>query len=170
MDREILEKINAIIKNDRPVKDYETGRGYENSKIYFYSKVVKEELATYNIIPNKTYDPEYRFPDKLKEEFYPDYIRGLFDGDGSIKARKERNYPTWQIDSSSKQIVEKIQTYLNKFNIKTSIYEMPKVNINIYRITCSNISGCKKIFDIMYYPEVNLYMKRKYNKYISLLS
>lgn len=169
-DREILEKINTVIKNDRPVKDYETGRGYENSKIYFYSKMVKDELATYNIIPNKTYESSYKFPDKLKKEFYPDYIRGLFDGDGSIKARTGYNVPIWQIDSSSKEIVKKIQEYLNEFNIKTTIHEIPKVNISIYRILCSNITGCKHIFNIMYYPNVNLYMKRKYDKYVSLLS
>lgn len=169
-DREILEKINAVIKNDRPVKDYETGRGYENSKIYFYSRIIKDELAKYNIIPNKTYDSRYQFPDKLNEEFYPDYIRGLFDGDGSVKARTGYNVPVWQIDGSSKQIMEKIQEYLNKFGIKTTIQEQMKVNISIYRILCSNISGCRKIFELMYYPGVSLYMKRKYDKYVALLS
>lgn len=169
-DKEILERINLTIKNDRPVKDYETGSGYENSKIYFYSRAIKEELATYNIVPNKTYDPNYKFPDKLNEEFYPDYIRGLFDGDGSIKARTGCKVPVWQIDSSSKQIVEKIQEYLSKFGIKTVISAQQKVNIILYRISCHNISGCKKLFDLMYYPGVNLYMKRKFDRFTSLLS
>ena len=31
-DRELLEKLNSAIENQRPVRDYETARGYENSK------------------------------------------------------------------------------------------------------------------------------------------
>ena len=34
-DRELLEKINKILENEREVKDYTPSSGYENSKIYF---------------------------------------------------------------------------------------------------------------------------------------
>ena len=39
-DRELLEKLNITIENQRPIKDYETARGYENSKLYFYSSEI----------------------------------------------------------------------------------------------------------------------------------
>ena len=166
-DKEILEKINAILENQRPVADYVTGRGYENSKMYFYSQEIKKDLATYHIIPNKTYEAEYRFPEKLKEEFYFDYIRGLFDGDGCIKTTNPTI--TWQIDTSSKDIAENIQKYLIKYDIEAKIQVLPKTNINIYRVYCYNKNNCSKLFNLLY-NDTDLYLKRKYNKFVELLN
>lgn len=166
-DRDILEKINTIIGNERPVQDYTTGRGYENSKMYFYSKEIKQDLAEYHIIPNKTYETEYRFPEKLKKEFYFDYIRGLFDGDGCIKTTNPTI--TWQIDTSSKDIAEQICLYLQSFDIEAKISILPKTNISIYRIYCYNKKNCKKLFNLLYH-DTNLFLKRKNDKFIELLN
>jgi len=167
-DKEILERINTAIGNTREVKDYETGRGYANSKLYFYSQVVKEELATYNIIPNKTYDSNYDFPYKLNAEFIPDYIRGLFDGDGSIKSTNPTI--TWQIDTSCYNIAQEICQYLRNKDINAQIQTLPKVNIDIYRVYAYNKENCQKIYNLLYYPNVNLYMIRKYSKFNKLLA
>lgn len=165
-DKDILEKINNIIENERPVQDYTTGRGYENSKMYFYSKEIKKDLANYHIIPNKTYDKEYRFPESLSEEFYSDYIRGLFDGDGCIKSAN----PTivWQIDTSSKDIAEKIQKYFQNKDIITKISVLPKKNLNIYRVYSYNKTNCYKIFSLLY-NQTELCLERKKQKFITLL-
>lgn len=165
-DKEILNKVNCILGNERPVADYVTGRGYENSKLYFYSKEIKSDLAKYHIIPNKTYEAEYRFPELLKEEFYFDYIRGLFDGDGCIKSTNPTI--TWQIDTSSKDIAEKICAHLQKYNVEAKISVLPKVNINVYRVYCYNKNNCGKLFSLMY-NNTNLYLERKYNKFVELL-
>lgn len=45
-DKEILEKINFILENERPVKDYETASGYLNSKLYFFFKENKRRFKT----------------------------------------------------------------------------------------------------------------------------
>lgn len=166
-DKELLEKVNEIIGNTRPVKDYETGRGYENSKLYFYSQPIKKELSTYNIIPNKTYDENYKFPSKLKKEFYADYIRGLFDGDGCIK--DTNGAITWQIDTSSLDIATKTQKILQDIGIEAKISILHKVNIDIYRVYTYNQKNAHKIFNFLYYPNVEIYMNRKYLKFKSLL-
>ena len=112
---------NKSINNEREVKDYIASSGYENSKIYFYSEEIKKDLASYHLIPNKTYSPDFIFPDLLKEEFYPDYIRGLFDGDGSIK--ESNGTPCWQIDSYSKDIINHLYDYFIDKGIKLNIIE-----------------------------------------------
>lgn len=165
-DKPILEKINKILENERPIQDYTTGRGYENSKLYFYSKEIKKDLAMYHIIPNKTYDSNYAFPELLKEEFYMDYIRGLFDGDGCIKS--SNHCVTWQIDTGCKDIAYKIQKYLASLGIEAKIAILPKVHINLYRVYCYNQQNCKKIFSLLY-KDTDLYLQRKYNKFIELL-
>lgn len=98
-DKEILEKINAELKNSRPVKDYlNNSKNFLNSKLYFFSKQIKQDLSQYNIIPNKT-KFNNDFMENIQPEFYLDYIRGHFDGDGCIKWTN--GSITWQIDSTS---------------------------------------------------------------------
>ena len=166
-DRELLEKLNISIENERPVKDYVTGRGYENSKLYFYSKQIKADLALYNIIPNKTYSSNFIYPDKLKPDFVPDYIRGLFDGDGCIKLTS--NTLTWQIDCSSKDILLHLQDFLNQREIQTKIISMPKTNISIYRLYCYGVEKCYKIYNLLYSTQSNLFLLRKKEKFKQLL-
>ena len=166
-DKPLLEQVNIILQNERPIADYTTGRGYENSKLYFYSAEVKKDLKKYHIIPNKTYDSDYIFPELLEEQYYCDYIRGLFDGDGCIKSTNPTI--TWQIDTSSKDIADKVCAYLNQKNINAKIGILPKTNINIYRIYCYNKQNCHKIFDLLY-NNTNLYLKRKYLHFLELLN
>ena len=167
-DRELLEKLNLDINNEREVKDYETCKGYANSKLYFYSKTIKEDLKSYHIIPNKTYDSEYTFPEKLRKEYIFDYIRGLFDGDGCIKLTNTTI--TWQIDVGRKEIAEKIVDLFKEKNIILSIAELPKKNVTIYRVYGYTKEKCEKIYNLLYNTSSNLYMNRKKDKFRKLLN
>jgi len=166
-DKELLEKLNSTIENQRPVKDYETAKGYENSKLYFYSAEIKKDLAKYKIIPNKTYDSNYGFPRLLKKEYYKDYIRGLFDGDGSIKKGSSL---TWQIDSGSFEIILEIQKFLKEQGIETQYTVLQKKNVDIYRIYCYGEEKIKKIYNLIYNTESSLFMKRKKDKFENYLN
>lgn len=168
-DREILEKINEAIGNERPVQDYETARGYLNSKLYFHSKEIKQILAEYHIIPNKTYNENHLFPEKLDKKYWIDYIRGYFDGDGSIK-QHDKHGITWQIDTN-KNIAASIQKVLSEeYGIQSYIYELPKVNVTLYRIQVQKKEDVEKLFSLMYYDGVELFMQRKVDRFIDLLS
>lgn len=166
-DRELLEKVNKILENTRPVKDYETSRGYENSKIYFYSQEAKEQLKEYHIIPNKTNSTEFTFPETLRKEFWNDYIRGLFDGGGCIK--DTNGTPTWEINSVSKNLIDVIQQYFLDLGIEMKIQTFSKNrNMPVYRLYCYSQEKCHKIFNILY-NNTELYLNRKKQKFINLL-
>lgn len=166
-DKELLEKINKEISNDRAVQDYTTSRGYENSKLYFYSKEIKDDLKKYKIIPNKTYSKEFGFPELLKEEYYIDYIRGLFDGDGCIK--DSNHTPTWEINSCNEEIINKIQVYFQKIGINMKSYTFSKdKNIPMYRIYVYGKANCEKIYNLLY-RDSDLFLERKKSKFLNLL-
>lgn len=166
-DKEILERINLAIGNSRPVKDYISQRGYKNSKIYFYNKEVKDILKEYRIVPNKTYDSFFGFPEKLEEQYLPDYLRGFTDGDGSFK--KTGNSPTWQIDSASKNFIEDWKKYLDSKGIYCSISINQKTNVKLYRLYCYGYEKVKRIYELLYSHEPNLFLKRKKEKIENLL-
>ena len=170
-DSEILEKINKVLENEREVKHYVTKRDYKNCKIYFFSAYMKNRLKEYKIIPNKTYDPDYGFPSKLERKFYKDYIRGLFDGDGSIKITEHSL--TFQIDSSCYDIVFNIRKFfLEDYNIDLGITIQNPTSTNnrtipLYRIYAYG-EEAKKVMNILYDSPSNLFLKRKKEKYLSL--
>lgn len=109
--------------------------------------------------------------DILPEKFWKDYIRGYFDGDGSVKYSKTL---TFQIDSTNHSNLLEMQKYLeNKLNISLYIAireagsgaEGHKHKIPLYRLYGYG-TNAKKIFEFLYSENPELYLKRKYDKYI----
>ncbi len=166
-DKELLEKMNKVIENQRPVADYVTGRGYENSKLYFYSKEIKKDLASFGIVPNKTYSEDYVFPYKLQKKYYADYIRGLFDGDGSVKLTN--NTPTFQIDIGRMEIAKNIIDFFKEQEISLEMSFLPKKNVTLYRVYGYTKKKLLKIYNLLYSTESELYLKRKKDKFEELI-
>lgn len=166
-DREILEKIRKEIELERPVKIYECANGYQKNKLFFHSAKIKKDLMEYGLVPNKTYSKDYHFPYKLERQYIIDYIRGLFDGDGSVKMTGSSI--TFQIDSSNKEIVEQIQSFLlEEYDIHTRITEQKKKNIKLYRVYCFGAQA-KAVYNILYTPN-SLFLERKHKKWQELLN
>ncbi len=168
-DKELLVKLNTSINNEREVKDYfNNSKQTENSKLYFYSYDIKQQLKIYNIIPNKTYDSNYDFPTKLKSDYYIDYIRGLFDGDGAVY--KNGSSMRFQIDSSCKNIILKLQQIFLLYDIELNWCVEPRQNINICRLYCYGNDKIQKIYNLLYSTPSNLFLKRKKDKFEELLN
>lgn len=66
------------------------GKYYPTSRISVCSSTMINHLAKYGIVQNKGFN--LVFPNFLKEELLRHYLRGYFDGDGSISTNgKNRN-------------------------------------------------------------------------------
>lgn len=171
-DRELLEKINNEIQNERPVKDYfNQSKNYFNSKLYFFSKQIKEDLSKYNIIPNKTKYTTLSFIKNIKDEYKIDYIRGHFDGDGNIKWSKGI---CWQIDSTSLETLLDIQKVLKNYGIETRVVEKKDksvVNLKVYRIYFYGKKEALKLYKLFYNKPSTaiLRMQRKQQHFAELL-
>lgn len=113
-DRLHLEKLLRFSKDEHPtVKDGEgqlidknTGKTY--SFIYSYIdinsvKIVKDLNDNFNITPAKSFTIQP--PDKIPEEMIKHYIRGYFDGDGTLYWNKIKKVSELRIDSASESLV-----------------------------------------------------------------
>lgn len=148
----------------RPIKTYETQDGYKNSTWEFTSKKVKRILSEYNIVPNKTFS--FTFPSKIEKEFYRDFIRGYFDGDGSVSTAG-KSAIRWQLCSATKDVLQKTIDYFAEFGIpKPEIYTTHKRN-TLYYIQYSSVPT-RKIYDILYYDNC-VCLPRKRDKYLSII-
>lgn len=170
VDKEILEKIREELNSGRPLREYEDNKGYSKIELDFTSPIIKEKLKEYGIVPQKT--SLLKPPYKLDEKYMPDYIRGYFDGDGSVsKTGYHNNGLEFRIVSASKEILIFFEDFFyKKYNqSKSHIYPRKKEEnkIQLYDLRYSTLFS-KELYNILYTPN-SLYLKRKKEKYKQLL-
>jgi hypothetical protein len=162
-DREILNKFKTSIQSNNPIWLYKSA--YCN--ITLYSKHLCGTLASYGLGQAKTYT--LTIP-KLNNELMRHFIRGYFDGDGcfSVIPRKDRRTESkiyqFNITGMSGPLLI-IQKHLVD-NIGIKLLPL-KTRVSTIAVTLhyNGRSVCKRILDYLY-KDSNLYLERKYNKYI----
>lgn len=163
-DSEILYKIKDELSYKGEVKHYQDSKGYENATLTFTSKEIKEDLAKYNIVPSKTFT--FSFPKNLKKEYWKDFIRGYFDGDGSISSAGKSAIRA-QICSAQKETLETIVNYLEECGIQKPSIQIAQRVKPLYYFQYSS-TRTRQFFSVIYYENC-LCLKRKYNKFIELI-
>lgn len=168
-DREILDKISLVTKNTRPIDEYirkETNHKIATFRVW--SKEWKNDLTHYGIIPQKTFtlqppvflDPKYRI----------DYIRGYFDGDGSIYALK--NKALFEIVGASKAEINWIQDeLLNHYHVVLNkpLHETLPTGTIMYKIKSTNKEELMKLYHL-FYDNKSLFLSHKKEKFKLLLN
>lgn len=110
-----------------------------------------------------------QFP-KLPINILPAFIRGYFDGDGSIVLNhtKYNTYGQVTFTSGSTDFLVGLQDVLiREFNIKSQVYNdgHPETHSKVLKIT--KRSEIDKFFWIVY-ADANIYLERKYQKFEEL--
>lgn len=166
VDRKFLELIKEELGAESNIFDYETSNGYMVSELGFTSQKIKQKLTEYNIIPGKT--ETFTFPTNLSKKYWIDFIRGYFDGDGSVGTAGPSAI-RWQICSHRPQVLETIVEFLfEEYGVpKVSIQKNKHGNSFLYTIQYSN-NSTRKIFQILYTPN-SLYLPRKFEKFKSIV-
>ena len=164
VDKSFIELIAKELETNYPISTYTSKKGYTSCKIAIRSSEIFNDLKNYNIIPRKTY--HFQFPkETLPKEYWLDFIRGYFDGDGTV-CTAGRGAIRWSLCSYSKNFLEEIVNILFDFGIpKVNIYL--KKDTNTYYIQYST-NSTKKLYTLLY-TENCLCLPRKLIKYQSLL-
>lgn len=163
IDIDFLRKIKSEL-GGREVKTYQNQDGFSFCTWSCASRQIREDLEKYNIFPNKTFS--FTFPENLPKIFWKDFIRGYFDGDGSIY--EDANGLRFSIGSAKQNILEKINEYFfEACNItKQNIYKNKKQNIEY--VLRYRTKDAIKIFNHLYYENC-FCLPRKFNKYKTLI-
>lgn len=166
-DKEILEKIKKELSFEGNIKDYEDSKGYFNSTLAFTSKEIKNDLEKYGIVPNKTFI--FKFPQNLNKEYWIDFIRGYFDGDGCISSAGP-NAIRAQVCSVTKNVLEVMTNFLEKEYLIPKPHIQEKQTIGEKKIYYFQYSTCptREFFKKVYYANC-LCLERKLNKFKELV-
>lgn len=170
-DKEILEKMRIEIGSAKELKfidntnNHRNGYNYKNAySLIFYSTYMCKSLILQGMMPNKSLKLE--FPN-ISPELYKHFIRGYFDGDGSVYRyiKNENNKQVTVTITSTLKFCEKVKEILkNELGVYCGIYDASNHN-GITKVISMSTSSSKKFLDWIY-DDAELYMKRKYDRYI----
>lgn len=174
-DSYLLDNINSLVGNTRPIKYYvhkhNNGTETKAAKIQVWSAEWKKDLAIYNIVPVKT--KILKPPTFLDKKYYISYLKGYFDGDGSIYYNL--NIKKWSLNfcGASYDVIKWIHDiFINDYGIVVGKVEEQTLETGnkFYRFYLTNKSGLKKIYQMWYQDETSsICLSRKQEKFEKLI-
>lgn len=172
-DYALLEQINVLLKSDKPLEylDYSNkhdfGYHYKNQyRLLVFSHHMCTRLVELGVVPNKSL--KLSFPTFLNDNLIRHFIRGVYDGDGSIYQfyRNPNNIPiTVTITCTKDFCIGLNETVMRHIGVKGGIYESSCKNgiTKVYSLCGRNVT--KKFLDWIYEGST-ICLERKYNRYL----
>ena len=154
------------LKSIQPILHYTNKEGRTYSRISISHKSMVEDLRKLGIVKRKSLI--LKFPNFIEENLIRHFIRGYFDGDGSICYGKTTKNVHFSI-VSTKKFLDKIKCILSKnIDLYSGIYDIKslknKSNKSTKRLA---ITGWNKVNIIMtwLYKDSNIFLDRKHRKF-----
>lgn len=167
-DLEILEKFKKDINSEHKIStrsnfDSRTRKIYSEYCLQIGNEIFVKYLTKW-VTHNKTDILE--FPE-IEEKYYPYFIAGLFDGDGSVCIKKLKTKYTLATSLiSTKEVLDYIQNlFLKKFNITPKKLRRVTENKNNVWVVHWGITDSFYILNYIYCDSPEIYLSRKYNRF-----
>lgn len=170
-DRELIYKVRELLASEhkisfrnRKTKNPNWKNGY---RIQIGGKELLNNLEKFGIRQNKSL--VIKFP-AVPKEFLGDFVRGYFDGDGSVNLgkywHKDRNSWRWQFStmftSGNKDFLIDLKTELSKITFGGFIHNKNRGFDLVYSVKDSVV-----LFDFMYHnTPTAMFLKRKYEMFL----
>lgn len=178
-DKEHLEKFKKCISSNVPIHTYKVNSGYNTNSTYcrimLTEPKIVNDLIDKGCFEHKTNIIKFPTEQQVPKILLKHFIRGYFDGDGSLKQRKSK-YKTGIIDYDyvinflgTDDFLNGIQNYLleNKIINKKYNFTKRKNNQTVSSFEFGgNIAALR--FCNFIYGDANIYLDRKYQRYINL--
>lgn len=110
-DEYILYKFLEILGHNSSPKRRINNYGREYVRIKFHGKKISQDLSTLGVWPNKSYNKIFPPWLSMDNPLISHFIRGYFDGNGSIFTEKRRGNLVFSI-SSTKEMCEGLKNCL----------------------------------------------------------
>lgn len=137
------------------------GKTAHSCTIRIFSLIMYEALEKYGLAGNKTYN--MKMP-QLREDLYRHFLRGYFDGDGRFGLSNNRIWVSFI--TASKSFNDDLIHFISSLDI--GINEFSYTNdygTTMYSPEISKIAD-KLLFLDYIYKDSNIYLDRKYKKYL----
>jgi len=161
-DEEHLYELKRVLKTDAPIR-----RGavhdYPTARLTVTSPQIVSNLARYGIVPGKSLT--YEFPEKLPRHYIWAFLRGYFDGDGSIFLRRTHNR-IWSLKGTQGFLTFVMDYFSEELGIKPSQFR--QVGKKTYGLYYSGRSPLKLLYDA-FYSSGGYALARKHSKWLEVI-
>lgn len=160
-DYSVLNSINNLVENTRPIKIYNVTNKKNHTKNYcellIHSRYMCEQMNNYNFIPRKSLTLD--FPYWMPQDLIPFMLRGYIDGDGWVQKYRIGFMSTDKFCLGVKQ-------YFDSLGLECHIRDM-KRHYNEHTKTF-DINGRKNIIPFVkkMFSDGTIFMDRKVKRYI----
>lgn len=169
---EPIDKFKKYIQTEKPVGYYKKTNSYSDKsyeyKLALLSDKLVSDIEKLGVIERKTL--VLTFPD-ISEELIPHFIRGYFDGDGSVfyhkDSRKEYDNTYLGIDiCGTKEFLEGLISKLPFLTPEDHVlYKEKRRNTNCWNIKMASNIRSLQLYHFMYKHCDDLYLSRKRKKF-----
>ena len=167
-DIDILYKIKEKMKSSHPIIEYNAKikeKCYKSCGFLITSTQMTNDLEKYGVIKDKSESIDLP---NIKEEYKLYWIKGYFDGNGGIDLHSEK-YPRIRMCSSNPNLLNNIINYFSETlnTRKTNICKIKDAKCyELYYIS----QDVLKIYEAFYKNNNNVYLDRKYKKFIEIFN
>ncbi len=164
-DNELLEKVKKVLGSEHKIEPSKHQKGLY---CFHFARVkLVEDLLKFGISSRKSLT--VKFPD-VPQDFLTHFIRGVFDGDGSVYFdKRSKNYPIrTNFHSGSKDFIEKLEDSLIKLGMpKRRKISQQKTKNGVYYGIRYGHKDSLKLHTILYNNTQNgLFLARKYKRFL----
>lgn len=161
VDIKLLNEIKHKLEYTGELKDRPKTR---STRLVMKSCILTDDLKELGVFENKS--KTIRMPN-VPEEYVKDFIRGVFDGDGSIGIHMKTQIRV-RFHSGSKLFLEDLlEAIYNIFNIEK--VKISKDSRNECYSICYSTNSSKKFFNYVYSNDNCMKCERKYNTFVQAL-
>jgi len=168
-DIDHLEKLKKDMNAEYDIKKYKTVSGYKIGigycRLLFFGEKIVFDVKKYGMIPNKS--NILTRPKNIPKEFEIPFIRGFFDGNGSIKkAAATKNFYQFGISIvSTEDMLLWIKNILEENNIcKINKFKKRRETDIVTSIDFSGMNQVRNFLSLIY-DNSTIYLSRKMNIY-----
>ena len=168
VDKKHLYKIRKALGSNHKIGKKTNGKGGIAFQLQMRNFTLCEDLINLGIKPRKTYDANATV--NVPDEYFSDFVRGFFDGDGTVYIYKVNGAPQIKsgflstsfpfLDKFNKRLCKNLK--IAEKNIHTTSNKENKSKLAQYNIHLY-IDDCEKLAEFMYQNNPALYLVRKYN-------
>ena len=170
VDKEWLEQYKNDISFTGPIST-EHHKKYNKDiyKVKCVSKKMYADLADKGVVERKT--DILVFPECVPDSLIPHFIRGYFDGDGSVGVYKNTDRGDWKrlyvsITSGSLSFLESTKTWMLEHGIFPIGKLVKRKERDVYSLNLSLIAGLR-LRDCIY-KDATVFLQRKHDKFFSV--
>jgi len=164
-DENHLERLSCLIypNGDKPISTRDLGYG---TVYYFHCGIVDivENLSSHGVAPNKS---KITTLPNIPKDMYRHFIRGLFDGDGSLCYVMDKNYRRYNFSIvGSLELMNGVHDVVfHQTGINLGVGKMKMIH-RVYK------KGNQQILSLLIwiYQNSSVYLSRKYEKYQEMLN